>query len=255
MKLISKISSLFILGSLSASVLATPLNVFNGWNVLANDDGVYTNGFVDPGWGGQAFDAEHLFYKLDGSLLSVGLQTGFNIHKNDGYKFSDGKWYYAGDLALSFDGNTSNYEYAIDFGNKARGYNTNAAISAGAGDKDAAGLYRVTTWNNDIHFTQSAPYAMDAGTLLVAANATNFAEGTGTLAGNLSYYNIFTFDLSNIAGLGQSFGFSAHWTMSCGNDEIEGGAQITKVSEPGTFLLLGLGLFGLVAARRRVARK
>lgn len=255
MKLITKISLLLLLNGLSFSAFATPLNVFNGWNVLANDDGVFANGFVDPGWGGQEFDAEHLFYKLDGSLLSVGLQTGFNIHKNDGYKYSDGKWYYSGDLALSFDGNASNYEYAIDFGNKARGYNSNTAISAGAGDTDAAGLYRVTTWNNDIHFNQSAPYAMDAGSLVVAANATNFVEGTGTLAGNLSYYNIFTFDLGSITGLGQSFGFDAHWTMSCGNDEIEGGAQITKVSEPGSILLLGLGLLGLVATRRRLAKK
>lgn len=253
MKLINKISSFLLLSGLSVSSLAAPLNVFNGWNMLANDDGVYTNGFVDPGWGGQAFDAEYLFYKLDGSLLSVGLQTGFNIHKNDGFKY-DGKFYYAGDLGLSFDGNTSNYEYAVDFGNKARGYNTNAAISAGAGDTDAAGLYRVTTWNNDIHFNQSAPYAMDAGNLLVAANSGNFIEGTGTLAGNLSYYNIFIFDLSHIAGLGQSFTFNAHWTMSCGNDEIEGGAQITKVSEPGSILMFALGLFGLVATRRRIAK-
>lgn len=254
MKLIPRISLFLLLGGFSVSAFATPLTVFNGWNLLANDDGVFANGFVDPGWGGQAFDAEHLFYKLEGSQLSVGLQTGFNIHKNDGYKHSDGKWYYTGDLALSFDGSASNYEYAVDFGNKARGYNTNAAISAGVGDTDAAGLYNVTTWNNDIHFGQSAPYAMDAGTLLVAANGSNFVEGTGTLASNLSYYNIFTFDLSNIAGISQSFGLNAHWTMSCGNDEIEGGAQVIQVAEPGSLLLLSFGLLGLVATRRRLRK-
>ncbi len=255
MKLINKCATLLALGSLSISALATPLSVFNGWNLLANDDGVYANGFVDPGWGGQAFDAEHLFYKLDGSRLSVGLQTGFNIHKNDGYKHSDGKWYYAGDLALSFDGSASTYEYAIDFGNSAHGYFSKAAISAGVGSADLAGLYRVTAWNNDIYYGQSAPYAMDAGTLLVAANTTNFTEGTGTLAGNLSYYSIFSFDLGAIEGLGQSVALHAHWTMSCGNDEIEGAAQFAQVPEPSSSWLWALGLAGLVATRRRLAAK
>jgi hypothetical protein len=254
MKLINKISFFLLMSVFSISAFATPLTVFNGWNMLASDDGVSANGFVDPGWGGQAFDAEYLFYKLEGSQLSVGLQTGFNIHKDDGYKHTDGKWYYAGDLALSFDGSASSYEYAVDFGNKARGYNTNAAISAGAGDTDAAGLYSVSTWNNDIHFNQSAPYAMDAGTLLVAANGSNFTEGTGTLAGNLSYYNIFTFDLSNIAGITQTFGLNAHWTMSCGNDEIEGGAQVIRVAEPGSLLLFVFGFLGLMVARRRLRK-
>ena len=255
MKLHSKVASFIVLAGASLSAAAAPLNVFDGWNLLSNDDGVYANDFVDPGWGGQAFDAEYLFYKVEGSSLSIGLQTGFNIQANGGYQHSDGRKYYAGDLGLSFDGDNSTYEYAVDFGNKARGYNTNAAISAGAGDTDAAGLYSVTTWNNDIHFGQSAPYAMDAGSLVVAATGSNFQEGSGTLAGQLSYYNIFTFDLGNIAGLGDVLGLDAHWTMSCGNDEIDGRAtdvQITKVAEPSGLLLLGLGLLGLAATRRRV---
>lgn len=254
MKLIRNIALFITLGGFSVASFATPLSVFNGWSLLADDDGVSANGFVDPGWGGQSFDAEYLFYKLEGSLLSVGLQTGFNIQNNDGYKHSDGKWYYAGDLALSFDGSASSYEYAIDFGNKARGYSSNAPVSAGAGDTDAAGLYQVTQWNNDIYFNQSVPYAMDAGSLLIAANGTNFVEGSGMLGEQLSYYNIFTFDLSSIQGIGQSFGLDAHWTMSCGNDAIEGGTEITRVAEPGSMLLFILGFLGLVVARRQTKK-
>lgn len=258
MKLITKVASVIALAALPFTASAAPLTVFNGWNILGADDGTYANdgAFVDPGYGGQKFDAEYLFYKVEGNTLSVGLQTGFDIISNTGYLHTDGRRYYTGDLGLSFDGNSSNYEYAIDFGNATRGYSTGAKISTGGTtqDTDVAGLYSVSAWNNDVYFGQSSPYGMDGGSLLVAANGTNFQEGSGpgNLAGQLSYYNIFTFDLSSIPGLSQTFGFAAHWTMSCGNDEVEGSTQIVRVAEPGSLLLLGLGLLGLVVTRRRV---
>jgi hypothetical protein len=98
----------------AASAAAGPVSQWDSsWTQVAADDTVGPGGFVDPGWGGQAFDAEYLYYKWSGSVLSIGVQSGFNL--TTGLVASGGKNYYAGDLALSFDSNASNYEYAVDF--------------------------------------------------------------------------------------------------------------------------------------------
>lgn len=251
MKTLGNLALAFALSVLANASLAGPLALFNGWTVLANDEGVGNEGWVNPGYGGQNFDAEYLFYKIQDNQLSIGLQTGFNIISQNGQSFG-GQQYYTGDLALSFDGSTSNYEYAIDFGNLTKGYTSNKTISSlgvnvGSGI-DAAGLYKAASWNNDIYYGQSAPYGMSSGSLLVAANAGNFHEGTGISGADLSFFNIFSFDLSHITNLGQNYKLDAHWTMSCGNDALDGR---TNVLEPSSIVLLMVGLLGLLMARRK----
>jgi hypothetical protein len=252
MKTLGNLVAALALLALTSASFAGPLAVFNSWTMLANDEGVGNGGWVNPGYGGQNFDAEYLFYKIENNQLSIGLQTGFDIINQNGQTFS-GMQYYTGDLALSFDGSKSNYEYAIDFGNLTKGYNSNQTISAqgvnvGTG-VDAAGLYKATSWNNDIYYGQSAPYGMSAGSMLVTANAGNFQEGTGISGTELSFYNIFSFDLSNIVNVDKNFILDAHWTMSCGNDALDGRAN---VPEPGSIVLLLIGLLGLLIARRKI---
>ncbi len=48
---------------------------------------------------------------------------------------------------------------------------------------------------------------------------------------------------------GLDLGF--HWAMTCANDVIEGGVSMAPVPEPGTMLLLGVGLLGLGAVGRK----
>ncbi len=240
---------------------AGPLPVFSGWTVFGSEDQTGTGNYkLTPGWGGQKFDAEYLFYKLQGNNLSIGLQTGFDVISNNGQVY-DNYHYYTGDLALSFDGNNSNYEYAIDFGNLTKNYAGTKKINAQSNNTsgvDTAGLYEAKSWNNDIwaynKYGLSAPYGVSSGSLLLAANDDNFSQGSAAngYKSDISYFTMFTFDLSNITGLQPNFVLDAHWTMSCGNDAIDGRVTLAKVPEPSPILLFVLGLVGLVIARRKL---
>jgi hypothetical protein len=225
----------------STAPLTLPASVFDGWNMFANDDGT-----LSPGYGGQYFDAEYFFYRIEGSTLSIGLQAGFNVVTGkDTYA---GYPYYAGDIALSFDGSTANgYEYAIDFGHVTKDYQLDPVGTAGL---HAAGLYSVTTWNNDLYSSfipDSSPFAMATGTK--EADIT-IATGEGGPSSNHYYYEIATFDVSGIVG-SNPFIMDAHWTMSCGNDSINGHEEVT-VTEPSTLTLLGSGIVGLGVFGRRI---
>jgi hypothetical protein len=76
-------------------------------------------------------------------------------------------------------------------------------------------------------------------------------------SGNLIKY---AFNLSTLLGEDWSWedeldlGF--HWAMTCANDVIEGGIyKAAAVPEPGTMLLLGMGIAGLGAAGKKRFRK
>lgn len=258
------LSAIVLLGAplFSSPLNAAPLSAWDSsWTQFANDDGYTSNGYVNPGWGGQAFDAEYLYYKRTGNTLSIGLQTGFDL--SDGRQQYGSDWYFAGDLALSFDGDTSGsggsgYEYGVDFGLLTKDYSAHhkalgdatGRVDMGSGNGiDPAGLYRNVGWNNGVysHFHVSDPFAMDAGTLVTGAGFSQ-STGSGMAGGETSYYRSVSFDLTALGlDLTQPIDLDAHWTMSCGNDAIDGHAS---VPEPGALILMASGLFGLVGIRR-----
>jgi len=61
----------------------------------AEDDGVLnTSGYVEPGWGGQAFDVEYLGLYITSDKVYFGLQTGFDVAADNvsGYRPGDSRW-------------------------------------------------------------------------------------------------------------------------------------------------------------------
>ncbi len=240
MKLIKTISALLLAATASVSQAAImDFWATEGWNTVASEDQEGYFNYLDPGTGGQAFDAEYLFYRFDhdSNVLSLGLQTGFDV--------IDGRYgyYYTGDLALSFNG--SNYDYAVDFGLRSRDYHNYSYVntSAGAYGIDPAGFYSVSQWNSNILHPVSGVFAMDEGQIIesLLSNEAGYE--------NNSYYRTVSFDLSSL-GLGGEFDMGMHWTMSCGNDAINGTASIVDVPETDSVYLLGLGIFALIAVRR-----
>jgi len=237
----------FASAGFQAANAAPIISVFDAsWTQIAAEDYVGSSGYVGPGYGGQDFDAEYLYYKLAGNTLSIGLQSGFNLVS--GSVDYSGKTYYAGDLALSFDGSTSTYEYAFDFGLLTKDYDGHLvdADTTSSDGIDASGLYAVSQWNNGIYYTTANPFAMDGGSLI-----TNGATSAGYASALDSYWRIVSFDITSI---GNFVALDAHWTMSCGNDVIDGHAA-APVPEPATMLLFGTGITGLAAWQRRKFRK
>jgi len=98
-----------------------------------------------------------------------------------------------------------------------RGYDGNK-VSDGYNDGlDTAGLFKDVTWNNNILYTASSPFAMD----------------------------------DDIVGDSSKFTVDTHWTMSCGNDPINGNVLIsrndTQIPDLSVSMLFGPGFLGLFA--------
>lgn len=245
--------AMVVFGAIAGTVLdagagALPQIYDTTWKTFAVDE----NG-TTPGGGGQLFDAEYLAYKLDGKVLSIGVQTGFDL--SDGHHEYLGKDYYAGDLALSFDGavtlgDATTYEYAVDFGFLTKDYdNQDVGGNSGTAGVDTAGVYKMSVWNNDIYYSAaSSPFAMESGAQVSGLQENDYVVGNE----EDSFFRFVSFDITTLGlSLADGLTVDAHWTMSCGNDTVNGNFDVAPVPEPATMLLFGTGLAGLVGTLRR----
>ncbi|MDO9239754.1 PEP-CTERM sorting domain-containing protein [Methylicorpusculum sp.] len=199
--------------------------------------------YLNPGYGGQAYDAEALYAYLTDTHLFIAMATGHNPNTpNDPSKNSYG----AGDFAIDF-GLDGTYEAGI---NVKPDWDTFGV---------ANGLYKVDQWAyglwNDTpgYLKSEHPTAIMSGTLLGIADMviSSAQTGYGQWSSDTHYfYEIgLSLDLLRQAGWNGS-SFNIHWTQMCANDSIIVDPP-ANVPEAGSLMLMSLGLFGMSWAQRK----
>jgi len=231
---------------ISGPVMAMPVvngtfTTFSEWaGHYADDDGVASDGFVDPGWGGQSYDVEYLGLYFDADTLYFGLQTGFDLVNGTSS-------YLPGDFALDINGD-GQYDYAIDYSV------SGSDVTYYLVDMSNASAYWVDTvisgWSGEASPWQ-ATYDADDYVTFTAIDGYGSGVFDNNEDGGISHVLEGSFDMSLLSGYSGG-DITLHWTMQCGNDYLD--YTGSPVPEPASMLLLGAGLIGLAGFGKRKLR-
>jgi len=230
---------------------ATWAPVNSGIHAAIDDKTGGLNTYLNPGYGGQAYDAEALYATIQGDKLFIALATGHNPLTP-----TSGNSYGAGDFAIDF-GKNGSYELGINFRNP-NGVSTADKFGVNGG------IYQVSAWYyglwqapgvyNPGQPMLSDPTSIKAGTQVGQADfaySTLPKTGYGTYANDGHYFYEMSLDLGMLYRNGwDGSAFNIHWAENCANDTILVDPD-RNVPEPGSMALFGVAMFSLLGMRRR----
>lgn len=256
-------------------------NGVNSGNYTYTDNGSYTyngitiyysvedyirsgSGYIGPGYGGQAYDAEALYVTWDDYNLYIALVTGHNPNTKDSPSESDPRYAAAaGDFALNFwEGtNTGSYEFGIrtphqqtmtNGTNIVTGYSATVYRTSEAGDWRTDPLWGTSTVTSLEMSNLSGPSDVaGTATMTIQQLPNTLNIGAGPKTDNHWFYEISV--PKSVFGdvLAQNSFLDISWTMNCANDVILLNDDLPTVDEPPAWALLSLTLPFVVYRRRR----
>lgn len=223
-----------------------PFDYNNNWSPIDYPYGI--GHLPSPGYiseGGEKFDLEGFHAAISGSTLFMSMTSSFvDSVYSTGWK----TWYRQGDIFINVDG--GDWDYALDVSanqlvrvdswnyitDKTGSYYDDALI------RDAAGAFEVASGTS---LTGAAYVHTYYAGLETNPLAPSTYQGTHVMEWGVDLSGLSAGDIAALSGGTLQF----HATLECGNDLIEQG--MNPIPEPGTLMLLGLGMAGLAFRLRR----
>jgi hypothetical protein len=258
MKMRKLLITSMLLTAFNANVNAATFNIdgdLRDWGVSQNGNatdwtpnaGIYYavedqhQSYLEPGYGGQRYDAEAIYAHKDSNTLSIALATGHNPETAN----ASGS-YGAGDFAIDF-GKDGTYEMGINIKPSWDSFGV------------TAGVYSVTEWAFGLwgeggsyagptgYVRAEHPTSIEQGNFLGAANLaiSGPQAGFGQWTNDTHYFYEMSLSLDLLRDAGwQGESFNIHWTQNCANDSIIVDPPAT-VPTPATLMLFLAGFVGL----------
>ena len=202
-----------------------------------------SDGYVEPGYGGQDYDAEAAYLYLTDEYLYLGIVTGFPEGGRSSYIPGDIAFLFTDHLPSDSEIISTDYQYGLTLNVGSRTGFANHA------------LYNASGWETGLSdWSGAGGVTLMTGGTLVSNDSSKILVEYGTVDSTIPRYFIEARLSRDLFGSDWGLGkyVTMHWAPSCANDHLEVTAP-TPVPEPATLILMGMGLISLgTISRKRI---